>query len=539
MIAPTTGYATSLIHQTPSSLVTINGVPTPVEVWRTSHGVDQVIGSLSVTLPTDSDLGHVDNNAVIEVQSGYSNAPTVPTFAGRIVDLDRDFDARGRNIRIQCDDNVALMAFPSETDTVFNGATQLYEMARSMATVRSMPLWEFDLITYPDGVTPVVFGGIDEIDGGDVIIKRNTAYHTWLAQKVKLFGYRFFGAPSSARIQRVSGTPGGAPVASFAEGVNCFKLGTRRSTKPMVTNWTVNGARFTDADGVTIDLRSIPGFVPFEPYLAPYGYRSGSDGDGLLATQALVDAVRNVLEIDRSEIYQLVTWETWGRPDIQPGDVIEVTSSSVGIPVTTPYWVMNVTHQWDRSGFTTTLEGWAGAGEPLAAGIDETIIPISSSIYRLGDEYLYHYVYPNSPAGEAREKRVIPFTVPGTYTSLALRGRQHGTNSYQLEGVNTESTVSKLEVWQGGERVGTAQLPMSPENLSKRLEYDDPLHPEYWPPFRMPIPGRLEPGAAELHVIAGKDNRIATGLRIDDFEIKGLEVEARGTGTPVLPGGGV
>ena len=537
MTAPTTGYATSLIHQTPSALVTIDGVPTPVEHWRTSHGVDQVIGSLSVTLPTDSDLGHVDNNAVIEVQSGYANAPTVPTFSGRIVDLDRDFDARGRNIRIQCDDNVSLMAFPSETDTVFAGATPLYEIARSMATVRSMPLWEFDLITYPDGVTPVVFGGIAEIDGGDVIVKRNTAYHTWLAQKAKLFGYRFFGAPNgAARIQRVSGQPSGTPVASFAEGLNCFRLGTRRSTKPMVTNWTISGARFTDGDGVTIDLRSIPGVVPFEPYLAPVGYRSGSDGDPILTTQGLVDAVRNVMEIDRSEIYQLVTWETWGHPEIQPGDVIEVTSSSVGIPATTPYWVMNVTHQWDRSGFTTTLEGWAGSGEPLAAGIDETIIPISSSTYRLGDEYLWHYVYPNPPSGEAREKQVVPFTVPDVYTSLALRGRQHGTNSYQLDGANTDSTVSKLEVWQNGERVGTAQLPMSPENLSQRLDYDDDAN---WSPFRMPIPGKLEPGAAELHIIAGKDNRISTVYRIDDFEIKGPEVEARGTGTPVLPGGGL
>lgn len=536
MIAPTTGYATGTIHQTPSSLVTINGVPTPVEVWRTSHGVDQPIGSLSATIP-GGDLSHVDNNAVIEVQAGYADAPTRRTFAGRIVDVDRSFDTNGLSVRVQCDDDMSLLAFESESDTVYSGATQLYEIARSMMAGRSMPLWEVEAITYPDGATPVVFGGVDEIDGGDVVIRANTAYHTWLAQKAKLFGYRAFGAPDgTGRVQRVSGAPAAAPVASFAEGVNCFRLGTRRSTRPIVTNWTVNGARYTDADGVTISLRSIPGVVPLEPYLAPVGYRSGRANDSILTSQALTDAVRNVLEIDRATIYQLVSWETWGHPEIQPGDVIEVTSASVDIPVTTRYWVMGVVHQWDRNGFTTTLEGWAGSGDPLAPGIDETIIPVGSGIYRLGDEYLWHYAIPNPPWGEAREKQVVPFTVPGTYTSLALRFRQHGTNSYLLDGVNTDSTVSKLEVWQNGERVGTAQLPMSPENLLQRYPYSNDA---YWTSGRMPIPGRLEPGPAEMHIIAGKDNRIADVYRIDDFEIKNLAVEARGTGTPVLPGGGL
>lgn len=520
----------AVTYQTPAAVVIIDGIPTPVESFTTRHGVDQPIGGASLTIPVDTDMTHIDLNADVEIKAGYADTTTERIFAGRIVDIDRSLDVTGATIRVQAEDWATLLNFETETDETFTGSTRLADIFRSYATTRGVPLWEASHVYEPTAATHVAFGGIAEVDGGNVIIKRRTRPLAWLAQKASLFGYRVFGSPDgTVRLQRVSGLPSGSAVATFSEGIDLFRVGHARSTRPMVTNWTVYGASYTDDDGVSIQVRAIPSVVPEEPYLTPPGYRSGDVSDPILTTQALVDAVRNVHEIDHSEAYELATWETWGRPSVQPGDVIDITSGSVGIETTRTLWVMSVDHQWSDRGFTTRFSAWAGAGTPLTAGIDETIIGIGTGPYRMGDEYLPHYVI---PSGGGVEQATVSFTVPGEYTSLALVFKSHGTNSYLLDGVNTEASVSKLEVWQGGERVGMATLPMSPENLHLALDYDNLA---YWTTSRLPIPGKLTPGTAELRIISGRDNRISDVYSLDDFEIRDIEIEARGTGSAVLP----
>ena len=531
-VSPVQGFTTEKIDQDPTNLVTVNGIPTPVDGFTTRHGTDQPIGSASLTLPADGDLSHLDLNATLEIQAGYTDRPTSRVFAGRIVDIDRTLDASGRTIRVQAEDNTQQLNWETESDWTFPGAITLQGIFRSVVEQRGLALFRADQVLYPTSATHVTFGGITEIDGGGVVIKRRTSPLQWLTNKASLFGYRVFGTPDgTTRLQRVSGLPASSPVATFTEGLDIFQVSHSRSTKPMVTNWTVYGASYTDSDGVPVEIRAIPSVVPAEPYLTPPGWRSGDVSDPILTTQALVDAVRNVMEIDHSEASEIATWETWGRPDIQPGDVIGIVSGSVGIPVLSTRWVTGVDHHWSERGFTTTLTAWAGSGEQLAAGIDEKIISIGSGVYRLGDEWLPHYVH-TAPGGE---QVTVPFTVPGTYTSLALRGRAHGSNSYLIDGANAESSVSKLEVWQNGERVGTADFPMMPENLQYAYDYDNDV---YWDDFRMPVPGKLTPGGAELRIIAGKDNRISAAYTIDDFEVKNLAIEARGTGNAVLPGVG-
>lgn len=522
--------AAVVTYQTPAFVAIVNGIPTPVETFTTRHGVDQPIGSASLTVPVDGDVSHIDLNADIEIKAGYADSTTERVFLGRIVDIDRTLDITGTTMRVQAEDWATLLNFETEADATFAGSTRLADVFRAYATTRGVPLWEASHVYYPTAATHVAFGGVSAIDNGDVVIRRRTRPLAWISQKLDLFGYRVFGSPDgTVRVQRVSGLPSASAAATFTEGVDIFRAGHSRSTRPMVTNWTVYGARYTDDDGVSIELRSIPASVPEEPYLTPPGYRSGDVSDPMLVTQALVDAARNAHEIDYSEAYELTTWETYGRPEVQPGQVITITSASVGIETARDLWVMSVDHQFSDRGFTTRLTAWAGAGSALPAGIDETIISIGSGVYRMGDEYLPHYV---TPSGGGNEQVSVAFTVPGTYTSLALTGRQHGTNSYLLGGVNTEASVSKLEVWQGGERVGTADLPMSPENLTAAYDYTNDA---YWTDFRMPIPGKLTPGAAELRIISGRDNRISDVYALDDFEVKNLAIEARGTGSAVLP----
>lgn len=518
--SPVQFYPVTVTHQAPACLVTIGGIPTRVETWTTRHGVDQPIGTASLTIPTDGDTSHIDLNAAVEIQAGYADTTTQRVFTGRVVDIDRTLDTTGNTMRVQAEDWMALLNVRLEADHTFTGETRLADMFRAFCSLYGVPLYEAEHVYAPTAATHIAFGGIAAIDGGNVVIKRRTTPLQWLTQKAGLFGYRVFGSPDGTiRLQRVSGLPQGVAVASFTEGVDLFKVGQSRSTRPMVTNWTVYGATYSDDDGVSIEIRSIPAEPPIEPYLTPPGYRSDDVSDPILTTQALADAVRNVHEIDYSEPQEIVTWETWGRPSVQPGDMVEVTALGVGVLNDHNLWVMSVDHRWSDRGFTTTLSAWAGAGQVLTAGIDEESISIGSGVYHLGDEYLGNYATP-AAGGDTVS---VAFTVPEEYTSLALTGRCHGTNTY----VGSESTVSKLEVWQAGERVGTADLPVTPESLT--LDYTDDAN---WSDFRMPIPGTLEPGSAELRIIAGTDSSVGS---VDDFEVKSLAVEARGTGSAVLP----
>src|SRR5690606_33874563 len=122
----------------------------------------------------------------------------------------------------------------------------------------------------------------------------------------------------------------------------------------------------------------------------------------------------------------------------------------------------------------------------------------------------------------------LPFTVPDEYTSIAVSGLLHGSNSMLIDGANTDLKVSKVEFWQEGESVGTADLPVDPENLLQRLDYRQIRH---WQRFRLPLPSKIEAGPAELRFIAGEDGDHG----LDDYEIRDVTIELRGSGRPALP----
>lgn len=530
-VPATSGFRTGAIHQRPVSLLTIAGVPTKADTWTTKHGVDQPVGKLSTSIPLDQDLSHIQINAPVELHAGYEGEPTERIFLGRVEDLTRSASLDGKTIRLQCEDEASRFRYRLEDELVYPGQTTFGAIFQSLAALRGVQLFEAERVLYPNGAAEIALGGVPEIDGGDVTLRRRSSPLTWLTAKANLFGYRVFGKPSGAvELQRLAGQPSGEPVMTFVEGVDLIETEATRRRSEIITYWTVYGARYSDADGVPIELVAEPLTVPYDPLLDPPGYAPGDESDSDLVTQALVDAVRQVREIDYGVVSDTVTWTTWGRPHIQPGDVIAIVAPGVGLTTSSLRWVMSVTHSRTSRGFTTTITAWSGGGSPLPAGRVAEIIPIGAGPYRLGDEYLPHYVI---PSGGGREQASVPFSVPKTYTSLALTGRQHGTNSYLLGGTSTESTVSKLEVWQNGERVGTAQLPMSPENLNEAYDYTNDA---YWTGFRMAIPGKLEPGTAELRIISGRDTRADEGYRLDDFELKDLAIEARGASRPILPG---
>ncbi|MCA9859372.1 MAG: hypothetical protein KC438_06590 [Thermomicrobiales bacterium] len=321
----------------------------------------------------------------------------------------------------------------------------------------------------------------------------------------------------------------------FEEGVDCFRITHQRDIRDMANYIEVKGARFTDADGGPVEIRAIPDTVPYDARLDPPGWRKDTVGTQDIVTAQQADWVRTATEVDRSEPYELVSWECVGRPDVQPGDVVTLHAPVHGI-VYEDYWLMSVDESANRNGATMRLSGWRGAGQPLKAGNDCVTETVRNSVVHLGTETLSHYAKP-SPDGIEYD---IAFTVSSSaYSSLKLHGLAHGTNSI---GDNTAVTGSKVEIWQlenpslpesgtnEKKRVGSLELPTLDEELSRKRNYA--ASDAAWTPFALPMPGRLKQGAATMRLLSGEHD----GGGQDDYEVKQLRLTYCGVGEPILPG---
>jgi hypothetical protein len=547
---------TQRIDLTPAQVVAIDGTPYRALAVETQHGVDRPIGTATITLApvgaSVTDLRASWLNRPIEAQIGYvENGGAARVFVGRIASISRAFDRNGSTLQVRANGYAELLDFPSEEDIVFAGNSRLYDIVRSLCQMRGLPMYGGDLITYPTSTTPVRLGGVSFVDEGKIIIPKRTSPLRWIVQKLQLFGYRAYDQPDGQfHWQRVNGIPPGSAVETFEQGVNLFSLSRDDEVAGMVTWWDVEGASWTDDDGIAVKIRSFPSSVPPDSggYVTPPGYVRDAITDDALVTQALANAVRNAHEIDTGGPSQTGRWRYTGDTKIQPGDTVALTSPLMELS-NAKRWVLSVDHSSSTKGIRTTWTGWTGAGNALAAGDDSTTIRVFTDPRHIGDEYVGWYAVP-SPNG-----RVIQFdiTVPDTYTAIILSGWVHGSNSYFLEGASSESEVSKIEVWQfGGDKaIGTGTLPTAPENYEKRLTYDptksatledgsvkNPIGYDYWQRFRIPVPGRLEPGIATVKLISGEDRRISDQFRWDDFEIAELDVTLTGSGSPDLPGSG-
>lgn len=327
----------------------------------------------------------------------------------------------------------------------------------------------------------------------------------------------------------------------YAEGLNAFSMNQRRDSRPMVTYWEVLGARYTDDDGVTVQIRSIPAEVPYAAELDPPGYRKErfSDSENLVTDNLALQA-RNALEVDRSELFTLPSWECAGHPSLQPGDSVIVRSTSLGISAQT-YWLMRIDEDITDRGYIAQMEGWSGGGEALPAGNDcrtETVTIPGDGVAHMGNQTISWY---RDTTADGTEMTIDITVTDDDYSSLRLSGIAHGTNTYGTNKVGTPTTGSVIEVWQledptlpegaGNElrRVGSLELPTLDEEYAKRRNYAS--SDRYWTAFSLPMPGTLKVGDAELRLISGEND---DGQ--DDYEVTDLELTYCGVGEPVLPG---
>lgn len=531
---------TTAIDYTPIQIVTIDGQPYNAYSVETQHALERPTATARLRMPapdaTEAELRDRWLNAPIDIQIGYSERGGAErVFAGHIARLHREIGARGYVLEVSATGGSARLDFPDTTDLVFDGGTRLYDIVRSICEMRGLASYGGQLILYPDGVTEVTLGGVEFVDDGAVVIPKFTSPLQWIVNALRLFGYYCCDLPDGMFWWgRVSGVPSTAPSDVIREGENALTLSRDDDLSRMVTWWDVEGASYTDADGIANKVRSFPASVPYEPRLDPPGWTRQPVRDPLLVTQALADAARNVAEINRAAPYEEERWTWLGAPSVYPGHVVELTTGHLEL-ANAKRWVMSVDHSSSTRGIRSTFTGWAGAGEALPAGDDALTIHVFTDPRHIGDEYLSHYAHP-APQGKTIS---FDITVPDTYTAMILTGWAHGTNSYLSGGkVVDDAQVSRIEVWQGGDKAaGSAALPIQPENLSKRYPYGAPLPADwqkYWSPFRIAVPGRLESGAATVKLLSGK---YGSGS-YDDYEVRLLDLIVTGQGAPILPGGG-
>jgi hypothetical protein len=232
------------------------------------------------------------------------------------------------------------------------------------------------------------------------------------------------------------------PPMHYQEGINCYSLQRSRDREPMETWIEVEGARYTGEDGGPVQIRSVPDEVPYAAELDPPGYQHASYSSQDLVTDTQAQGVRNALEVDRSEVYELLTWEAAGRPDLQPGDVVMVTGMHHDI-TNQRVWLMSLDQSVTDRGYIARMSGWFGAGQALGAANDCFTVSVGSGTYHVGEETLSHYRDP-SPDGTTI---VIPIDVEfADYTSLRLTGIAHGTNSRSRGGLGNHINTQLLQL---------------------------------------------------------------------------------------------
>ena len=526
-------------HKRAQRIVFINGIKTDVIDVTTSHAVKDPIGTCTIELPAPLPA-NVFLGASVEVQMGYTQL-TGTVFRGRIPKVSAAISTQGRMATITAVSNGNRLNRKDYVDVTYAGPITLKDLFQAVCTRRKVEQFYSDDTTYVDqetGQTVTIFyGNNQDANQKSVKVPRKTTSLAFLNSAANILGYYVFDTPNGVRQKRVSGMPTSTAAIAVIEAWNVFSLSYEDDASDVANYIEGFGAKYTDADGATVALRSIPLALPNDPILESLygeGWARDERSSDLLDTIALADAARNVAEMDQGAPLETVTWETHGAPLLMPGDVVDVTSPSAGI--TGLQWVMSVQHRFGPDGFYTTCTGWRGAGVALPAGEDCLTLALPGGPWHVGNEPLSHYAVPN-PGGTTIK---LPFSVTQEYSSLTARCWCHGANSYLVDGQNFDAKVSRFEVHKVGEpdekkNVGSGNLPVLNEDLALRRPYNEKvggvLTYKWWSRCVVPIPNGLEVGDYELWLISGEDS---TGGP-DDFEISQVVLTACGVGSPMFP----
>lgn len=507
---------------------------------RTQFGTDQPTGRATVYMggPRPDEIMEEGLGAELEIVAGYAGL-VQRIFHGRIpYDMSR-YGRSGKELTIQAVGWSSLMDLMHDKTITIPGPASLKEVFRALCNLLLIPMYESDETYFPDG-SEIILGGNEQIDSGDIIINATESPLAWMSRVSALFGYRVFDCPDGVfRQRRVSGIPGESDAKRvYTQGDNIYEIGRTRDADKIFNYWSVKSPRYTDTDGGTRELESEPLEVPFAHELRPQGSRRKNLSDQVLVSQDLVEGCRNVMEVDWGVISNEAFIECALNTDINPGDTVQVVSPDNNLELGT-HWVTDVSHVVGASDVGTDLYIWSGGGEALPAGSDCESYVLSTSTWHIGDQTIAWY-----KDTTAQESKTFTFTVPEDHSSIRVKGKAHGSNSFGngLKDEDKAATGSGIEIWQLEDttlpesgsnelkRKGSADLPQLDEEFKKKRPYGS--QDKWWTEFSLPLPTSVLAGDVDIKFVAGTNPDDSDD--IDDYEVKDLTIEVCGDGQPIF-----
>lgn len=243
----------------------------------------------------------------------------------------------------------------------------------------------------------ILIGGNGLVDAGQIRVEKNTSWLDRITEISNLFGYRSFDCPDGKfRTRKYRGLPDVEIATTFTEGVDSFDLSYTRDTRPVVNFIEVVGASGNDNDGQAFEYRSVPDSIPANLNIPnPPGVAYQQISSDLLVSNDLCEQVREIAEIDLTDVYQEVSWRSYCRPWVHPAMAVMVDFPSLGL-VETAFWIKEVRTDISDDGMLSTFVGWIGSGVALPGTDDCHYVPLRltndavTRMYLTGDAPVYH-----------------------------------------------------------------------------------------------------------------------------------------------------
>lgn len=473
-------------------------------------------GRISMLLPRH---GVVEPLAEVEIQGGVNDLVGTQ-FSGYIPTWEGAMTSRGNLLDVEIVGWSQLLHEPLRDDLVFPGPVAADAVFVALCQLVGVPSYRAEVATTVAG-DPLMLGGNNAVDDGAFIIKALQSPLSQFQRVVSEYGYFVTDFPDGTVVfHHVYGLPTGDPVVTFTEGLH---LGTARrgyDVRGIVNVWDINGVTYEDEYGGRIVLRSIADPDEVEPHPdIRGGYRYERKQNSDIVRQDQADAIRARYELDYSAASAPVKWEAVALPGVNPGDCVQVESSTVEASGT--LWLTGIEIDNDNGGYTASYEGRAGAGEALPGIEDRIEIPIQTAAVHLGDEFRSNYAHPATQGVE----KVWTFTLPSNVSVANIRGEGHGWNSQVIGGVQTDLEVTKWAVWQHGvDRTNRDNQPISSGNMpvmNEELSTNWATKPE-WPRFAVNL-RTIDAGEYDLVLTCG----VKAGT--DDGEVRNAYLECYGT----------
>lgn len=243
----------------------------------------------------------------------------------------------------------------------------------------------------------ILIGGNGLVDAGQIRVEKNTSWLDRITEISNLFGYRSFDCPDGKfRTRKYRGLPDAEIATTFTEGVDSFDLSYTRDTRPVVNFVEVVGASGNDNAGQAFEYRSVPDAIPANFNIPnPPGVAYQQISSDLLVSNVLCEQVREIAEVDLTDVYQEVSWKSYVRPWVHPAMAVLVDFPSLGL-AETAFWLKEVRTDISDDGMISSFVGWIGSGVALPGTDDCHYVPLRltndavTRMYLTGDAPVFH-----------------------------------------------------------------------------------------------------------------------------------------------------